>query len=66
MQVRAYLTALREHGAVVSTAVAIGCAGGIVKSKDSNLLAFSGGHISLTLGQASPYSHGLFQAQSQH
>ena len=48
MQVRAYLTALRENGAVVNTAIAIGCAEGIVKSKDSNLLAANGGHIVLT------------------
>ena len=48
MQVRAYLTALRENGAVVNTAIAIGCAEGIVKSNDSNLLAANGGHIVLT------------------
>ena len=30
MQVRAYLKALRTHGAVVNTAIAIGCAEGIV------------------------------------
>ena len=48
MQVRAYLTALRKHGAVVNRAVVIGSAEKIVKSKDSNLLASHGGHISLT------------------
>ena len=48
IQVRAYLTALRENGAVVNTAIAIRCAEGIVKSKDSNLLAANGGHIVLT------------------
>ena len=48
MQVRAYLTALCENGAVVNTAIAIGCAEGIVKSKDSNLLASNGGHIALS------------------
>lgn len=48
MQVRAYLVALRAH-AVVHIAVAIGCAELIVKSKDSNLLAPNGGHISLSL-----------------
>ena len=47
MQVRAYLTALRANGAVVNTAIAIGCAEGIVKSNDSNLLASNGGHIIL-------------------
>ena len=48
MQVRAYLTTLRENGAVVNTAIAIACAEGIVTSKDSNLLASKGGHIALT------------------
>ena len=49
MQVRrAYLTALRANGAVVNTAIAIGCAEGIVKSNDSNLLASNGGHIVLS------------------
>ena len=47
-QVRAYLTSFRENGAVVNTAIAIGCAKGIVKSRDSNLLSCNGGHISLT------------------
>ena len=44
----AYLKALRENGAVVNTAIAIGVAEGIIRSKDSNLLAASGGHIALT------------------
>ena len=48
MQVRAYLTTLRENGAVVNTAIAIACAEGIVRNKDSNLLAPNGGHIALT------------------
>ena len=48
MQVRAYLTTLRENGAVVNTAIAIACAEGIVRSKDSNLLASNRGHIALT------------------
>ena len=47
-QVRAYLTCFWENGAVVNTAIAIGCAEGIVRSKDSNLLSCNGGHISLT------------------
>ena len=42
------MVALRAHGAVVNTVVAIGCAEGIVKSKDSNLPASNGGHISVT------------------
>ena len=48
IQVRAYLTSLRDHGAVVNTAIAISCAEGIVKNKDSNLLASNGGHIVLS------------------
>ena len=48
MQVRAYLVALRDNGAVGNSAVAIGCAEGIVKSVDSNLLSSNGGHITLT------------------
>ena len=48
MQVRAYLHALRANGAVVNTAIAIACAEGIVRNKDSNLLACNGGHISLS------------------
>ncbi len=48
MQVRAYLYALRDNGAVVNTAIAIGCAEGIVRSEDSNHLACNGGHIDLT------------------
>jgi hypothetical protein len=47
-QVRAYLTALRENGAVVNTAIAIACAKGVVKCHDSNLLECNGGHILLT------------------
>ena len=48
MHVRAYLTALRANSAVVNTAIAIACAEGIVKSKDSNFLASNGGHIVLS------------------
>ena len=47
-QVRAYLSALRSNGAVVNTAIAIGCAEGIIKHFDSNLLECNGGHIRLT------------------
>ena len=36
-QVRAYLEALRENGAVVNTAITIACAKGVVKHFDSNL-----------------------------
>ena len=48
MQVRAYLTALHANGAVVNTAIAIGCAEGIVRNKDRSLLAVNGGHTALT------------------
>ena len=47
-QVRAYLAALRENGAVVNTTIAIACATGVVISHDSNLLQCNGGHILLT------------------
>jgi hypothetical protein len=47
-QVRAYLTALRENGVVVNTAITIACAKGVVKCFNSNLLDCNGGHISLT------------------
>ena len=42
------MNALRANGAVVNTAIAIACAEGIVRSKDSNLLSCNGGHISLS------------------
>ena len=49
MQVRAYLRALLANGAVVNSAIATGCAEGIIRNKDdSNLLAENGGHIALT------------------
>ena len=48
MQTRAYLQTLRKNGAVVNTAITIGCAEGIVRNEDSNLLACNGGHIVLT------------------
>ena len=43
-----YLMSLRDHGAVVNTAIAISYAKGIVKNKDSNLLASNGGHTVLS------------------
>ena len=42
------MTALRERGGVVNTAIVLACAEGIIKNKDSNLLATNGGHIALT------------------
>ena len=47
-RVHAYLTSLRENGAVINTAITMACALGVVKSHDSNLLECNGGHISLT------------------
>ena len=48
MQVRVYLKALCANGAVENTAIAIGCAEGIIRNNDNNLLAANGGHIALT------------------
>ena len=47
MQIRAYLKDLHANGAVVNTAIAIGCAEGFIRNKDSNLLTANGGHIAL-------------------
>ena len=47
-QVRTYITDLRSNGSPVNMAIALGVAEGIVKNKDSNLLATNGGHIVLT------------------
>ena len=47
-QVQSYLTSFRESGAVVNTAIAMGCAEGIVRSADSNMLAVNRGHILIT------------------
>lgn len=47
-QVQAYIKSMREGGAVINTAITIAYAEGIVWSKDSNLLASNGGHLSLT------------------
>ena len=46
-QVQAYLIATREAGGIVNSEVAIAAAMGIVREKDSNLLALDGGHIVL-------------------
>uniref|UniRef100_A0A1X7V738 Uncharacterized protein n=1 Tax=Amphimedon queenslandica TaxID=400682 RepID=A0A1X7V738_AMPQE len=47
-QVQEYLLFLRERGAVVNTSIVVGCAEGIVRNTDSNLLASNGGHILIT------------------
>ena len=56
-QVRTYLKAFRENGAVVNTAIAIAHAQGVIKAHDSNLLECDGGHISLTKTWAKYLSH---------
>ena len=47
-QVQMYLFSLREQGAVINSAIVIGCASGIVKNVDSSLLLSNGGHISFS------------------
>ena len=47
-QVQAYLSKLRDSGGVINTTIAIAATTGIVRKKDSNLLAANGGHIALT------------------
>ena len=51
-EVQAYLRNLRKAGCPVNTAVTVGAATGLVRRKDSNLLAANGGHILLTRGWA--------------
>ena len=46
-QAQMYLFSLREQGAVINSAIGIGCASGIVKNVDCNLLS-NGGHISFS------------------
>ena len=47
-QVQSYLLAVREGGGRVTTDLAIAAGTGLVRKKDSNLLAKNGGHIALT------------------
>ena len=47
-QVQAYLLEYRRNATVVNTAIVIGCAQGLVKDHDSNLLEANGGPIALT------------------
>ena len=47
-QVKAYILALLENGAVIYSAIVIGCATGVVKKHDANLLKCNGGHIEFT------------------
>ena len=45
---RTYLKALLANRAMVNTSITIGVAEGIIRNKDSNLLAANEGHIALT------------------
>ena len=47
-QVQSYLLAICEGGGSVMTDLAIAAGTGLVRKKDSNLLAKNGGHIALT------------------
>ena len=47
-KLRAYITVLREDGAVVNTKITIASARGVILSHDANLLRENGGHIELT------------------
>ena len=47
-QVQAYLLEYRRNATVVNTAIVIGCAQGLVKDHDSNLLEANGAPIALT------------------
>ena len=47
-KVKAYITVLREDGAVVNTKITIASTKGVILSHDANLLAANGGHIELT------------------
>lgn len=58
-QVKTYILALRNNGAVINSAIVIGCATGIVKSHDSNLLKCNGGHINITKHWALSLLHRL-------
>ena len=51
-EVQAYLRTIRKAGCPVNTAVTLGAATGLVRRKDSNLLAANGGPIVLTRGWA--------------
>ena len=51
-QVKAYVLTTRRKGGAVTTDVAVAGAIGIIRKKDSNLLAKNGGHIALTKDMA--------------
>ena len=47
-RVQSYVKEMRAKGAVVNTAIVMGCAEGVVMHHDSNLLDINGGHITIT------------------
>ena len=51
-EVQAYIQETRKVGGVVNARIAIACATGILRRRNSNLLAVNGGHVVLTKGWA--------------
>ena len=47
-QVQCYIKEMHSKGAIVSTAIVMGYAEGVVLHHDSNLLAINGGHITIS------------------
>ena len=56
-RVQSFIRDMRCHGAVINTAVVMGCAEGIVSHHDSNLLAGNGGHITISKDWAKSLLH---------
>ena len=54
-QVKLYITALCDNGAVVNSAIVIACAEGLVKSRDANLLEANGGHLTFSKSWAQSF-----------
>ena len=54
-QVKLYITALRNNGAVVNSAIVTACAEGLVKSRDANLLQANGGHLTFSKSWAQSF-----------
>ena len=47
-EVQAYIQETRKVGGIVNARIAIACATGILRRRNSNLLAVNGGHVMLT------------------
>ena len=47
-EVQAYIQETRKVGGVVNARIAIACSTGILRRRNSNLLAVNGGHVMLT------------------